>query len=74
VHSFNKLIGACNDEVLPEFVNVYVLPFSLEKRKDGAAILDKNYITWVCCQRMLHSLLLPVAKHCGGRAQRREKG
>ena len=42
MHCFNKLTGAPNGVVLPEFFNLYKLPFYLATRMDGAAILTKK--------------------------------
>jgi hypothetical protein len=40
--TFNKQMGACNEEVLFEFDNVYESPFYHALRKEGAAILDEK--------------------------------
>jgi hypothetical protein len=42
LHYFNKMMGACNDDDLPEFANIYESPFYHALWKEGAATLNEK--------------------------------
>lgn len=55
--SFNTAMGVPNDEVVSEFVNVYMPTFNLQRGRMVQQSSLKSYITMVCCLRVLHYLL-----------------